>query len=578
MAAALGTIRLGGNDWHIDTRPDVAIRLKRVFERVGKQQFGTLKIRDTPEVCRDLRWFCARYPHDVEPRDHLDRHADEHERTETDVAALLTGDLRPEPVLLALPLRHYQEVAVELAKRTKGVLVADELGLGKTATAIGVLADQRARPALVVCLPHLQAQWKREIEKFAPGLDVHVLKSGRPYDVANVHRRAGRRRRAGPTRTTPARFPDVLVSTYSKLSGWADVLAGRIRGVVFDEAQELRTGFAGGSARYAAAHHIARGAEYRLGLSATPIYNYGVEFHSVLECIRPGALGTIHEFLREWCTCTYGETRKARLADPPAFGQHIRSSGVMIRRTRSDVARELPAVTPILQTVDADPATLDQVAPTVAELARVILAQGGRSWDKKKAAGDLDRIQRRQTGIAKAGSVATFVRMLAADGEKKIVLFGWHRAVYDIWCTELADLRPVMYTGSESPTAKERARRAFVEGDANILIISLRAGAGLDGLQGVCRTVVFGELDWSPGVHAQCVGRVHRDGQSEPVFAYYLIADRGSDPVVADVLGLKQGQIQPVLEPGGDLVEKLEIDTDRLQRLARAVLDDTGGV
>ena len=105
---------------------------------------------------------------------------------------------------------------------------------------------------------------------------------------------------------------------------------------------------------------------------------------------------------------------------------------------------------------------------------------------------------------------------------------------------QLSDLKPALYTGSETPKEKEQSKEAFVAGEATVLIISLRSGAGLDGLQSVASTVVFGELDWSPGVHEQCIGRVFRDGQESPVMAYFLLAEEGSDPVVADVLGIKK--------------------------------------
>jgi hypothetical protein len=69
--------------------------------------------------------------------------------------------------------------------------------------------------------------------------------------------------------------------------------------------------------------------------------------------------------------------------------------------------------------------------------------------------------------------------------------------------------------------------------------MSLRSGAGLDGLQKRCSTMVFGELDWSPGVHHQCIGRLDREGQEQPVTAMFLVCDDGSDPPMMEVLGLK---------------------------------------
>ena len=113
-------------------------------------------------------------------------------------------------------------------------------------------------------------------------------------------------------------------------------------------------------------------------------------------------------------------------------------------------------------------------------------------------------------------------------------------------------------------------------GDSKVMLISLRAGAGIDGLQHVCSTVVFGELDWSPGVHEQCIGRAHRDGQTEPVMAYFLISDSGSDPIVSDVLGVKREQIEGVRNPGDNLVERIDTGENQLRRLASEFLKSRG--
>jgi hypothetical protein len=49
--------------------------------------------------------------------------------------------------------------------------------------------------------------------------------------------------------------PDVLIIPYSKLRGWGDHLAGRVRTVIFDEVQELRRP----TAKYEAAARVADG-------------------------------------------------------------------------------------------------------------------------------------------------------------------------------------------------------------------------------------------------------------------------------------------------------------------------------
>lgn len=568
---AFGRARLAGDHVIVEAEPHVTIRLKRLFARADRQH-GTLRLRLTDEIARDLLWFSERFPLAMLDADRrrLEERAETFDRRAATFAGLLSGTLEPRAFELAIPARRYQLVAAELLLQAGGLLIADDVGLGKTATSICALTDPRTRPALVVTLTHLPRQWERELARFAPGLRVHVIKKGQPYDVS---RPPGRRRPAPTEQGTliDDTFPDVLVVNYHKLAGWADVLAPKIRSVVFDEIQELRHA---GSGKSAAARHIAQSADFRLGLSATPIYNYGAEFWNVLDVLRPGALGTREEFLREWCTTDSWSDDKARIVEPAAFGTYLRELGLMIRRTRAEVGRELPALTKAVHHIDADPKALDQVADAAAELARIILAREAGWEERGQASRELDWRLRQATGIAKAPYVAEFVRLLVESGER-VVLYAWHREVYSVLMDRLKDCRPVLYTGTESPAQKERARDAFVAGEAQVLIMSLRSGAGLDGLQGNCRTVVFGELDWSPGVHEQCTGRVYRDGQPEPVVAYYLLAETGSDPIVADVLGVKRGQIEGVRDPDAPLVE-VGADGDGIRRLAEGYLRQRG--
>lgn len=184
-------------------------------------------------------------------------------------------------------------------------------------------------------------------------------------------------------------------------------------------------------------------------------------------------------------------------------------------------------------------------------------------------------MMRQATGIAKAPYVAEFVRMLLeSESEAKVVLAGWHRAVYDIWLEELKAYQPVLYTGTESERQKEESKRKFIDGLSQVLIISLRSGAGLDGLQySGCRTVVNGELDWSPAVHEQLEGRLDRDGQPGSVLSYYLISDFGSDPVVADVLGVKRQQLEGLRDPDGQRgLARLDTGGAHVKRLAEEFL------
>lgn len=560
---SFGTLDFAKGQWLVEAEPHVALRLKRLFPKISRRSHGVLRISDSVETARELEWFSLRYPltparPDVAAR--LTERAAAHRDTESLVDALLAGRKVGSAFPLALPPRDYQRVAADLALATGGLLVADDLGLGKTCVAIAALTDPRARPALVVTLTHLPGQWQDEIRKFAPQLTTHVLKKGTPYDIAKP-----KRSRAGQLALT-SELPDVIITNYHKMSGWAETLAPVIRGIVFDEAQELRRGTE--SAKGTAAAHLAANCFTRIGLTATPIYNYGSEIWELMNIIRPGALGTSAEFREEWCG-GYSE----KVSDPKVFGSFLRSAGYMLRRTRADVGRELPPLTNVVHHVECDSQHLERVETAATELARVILTENPTGHGEKfRAAEELSNLVRQATGIAKAPYVAAVVSMLVESGQR-VVLYGWHREVYSIWLERLKQWRPAMYTGSESVPQKEEAKRRFISGETPILIMSLRSGAGLDGLQGTCSSVVFGELDWSPGVHEQCVGRVHRDGQEQPVMAYYLVADEGSDPIVMDVLGVKSGQIAGVRDPDDDTVKKLEVGGGHVRQLAAAYLE-----
>jgi superfamily II DNA or RNA helicase len=543
--------------WQINAEPHVMIRVKRIFGRVRQNRGGAALIADTPEIARDLEWLLERHPLrlDDATQAHLAGQADRFRSQEQAVLRILDGQqpplALPEP---ARPARPYQQVAADLAIATGRLLLTDAVGLGKSMSGALVLRAADALPALVVTLTHLPDQWCGEIAKTLPWLRAHIATKATAYDPT--------------TRRGVDQPPDVLVLNYAKLAGWADHLAGVVRTVIFDEAQELRRD---GTAKYAAAARVADGARYRIGLTASPVYNYGGEIHNVLSVLAPDALGTPEEFIREWCDGAVTANGKISVADPAALGAYLRDQGLMLGRTRKEVGRELPGVITIPQVINADPAALDELSGDAVEMARLILDQTTPNTRRWRAAGDLDWRLRQATGIAKAPYVAEFVRLLL-ESERQVVLFGWHRAVHDLWAERLAGFHPVFYTGEETPIQKRRSEEAFLSGRSRVLVMSLRAGAGLDGLQGVAHVAVFGELDWSPEVHRQCVGRLARDGQEEPVLAYFLVTEDGSDPVIAEVLNLKRMQSEPMLNPAGRLFEQLPSNHDRVRMLAAEVL------
>jgi superfamily II DNA or RNA helicase len=528
--------------WRVKSTPDIIMRVHRVFPRMLRPDSQHLVAKDTKEFCADLEWMLQRYPMDCPDLARLSGAAADYRASQQRLFDLISAPPAPSDFAMALPPRAYQAQATAIYLEQAFLLCGDVVGLGKTVVGIASLTDKRTLPALVVVKPHLAIQWREEIGKFIPTASVHIINRSQPYALP---------------------VADVYVISYNKLAGWWGDLCRFVRSVVFDEMQELRRM---DSKKYQAAKSICENVPFRLGLSATPIHNYGGEIWALYNLLAPDALGSQSEFKREWCH--YGDQVK----DPDALGHYLRNQHLFIRRTRSEVGRELPPITRYVQEVPYDAEAYEKGVSTAAELARIILS--GTFVERGQAARTFDLKLRQATAIAKAPAVADLVRMLVESGES-VLLAGWHRAVYDVWAEALRDLNPSFFTGEETAKGKEDSRQAFIAGVSKVLIMSLRSGAGINGLQAVCSTVVFGEMDWTPAVHEQFIGRLARDGQGKPIQVYFPVIEVGSDPVMANVLGLKRAQSSGIVDLGEDIDagrDFIETDPQRVKQLAEDFL------
>lgn len=219
-----GTIHLSKDrkTWILDAAPHVLLRLKRLFPGLSRKTGGALRVSNTRDACVDLAWVLSRWPLEFKAdrdRAELKRVAEEHSRATDLLDELFKGGRPPRPFELAIPAREYQKVAADAWLTTRGLLLADSVGLGKTCSAIAALTDPATRPALVVTLAHLPRQWEAEIRKFAPSLTTQFLAKSTPYDLRIG---AGRHRKGQALLPGLAEFPDVIISTYHKLAGWEE--------------------------------------------------------------------------------------------------------------------------------------------------------------------------------------------------------------------------------------------------------------------------------------------------------------------------------------------------------------------
>lgn len=545
-----GSLTLFDGQWHLTgIPPHVAIRLKQLFPRIPAHQVGSYALDNTSVYCADICWFMERYPLTCSKPDlrALRKGRKAFKASQQEIEDILTSTYeRPDYVGLQLGqrVRTYQSQAIEVAHRRKALLLADVVGLGKTYAAAAFGLVPGTLPMAVVVQSHLPSQWVEKITEFT-SLRVHVIKNSTPYTLP------------------PA---DIYIFKYTILSGWCDIFATRFFvSVVFDEIQELRTGPASekGKAAYVLADH----AEYKMGLSATPIYGYGGEIWNIYRALEPDVLGSECDFRREWCT--QNNQGKWLIRDTNALGSYLREQHVLLRRTKKDAGQEVPPVNMVPKKVASDGAAVKSIEALARTLARKVV--GGSFLERGQASRELDMLVRQATGIGKARAVAAYAKLFL-EQKIPILLVGWHREVYEIWLKELHGFNPVMYTGSESPRQKDESKRAFLAGETDCFILSLRSGAGLDGLQERCSTAIIGELDWSKKILEQVCGRLDREGQTEQVMALVATSDDGSDPPMLDLLAIKESQSSGVMDPGKTGLEEQNSDDSRIRLLAAQYL------
>ena len=547
MNKTYGKLRFMGDHWLLtELAPHVAIKFKAIFTKVPKKKALSYVINDMPDLASDLLWFESRYPLEISPEDRgiLAMKSEEYTQQIAEIGKIVVPNYIAKECPLIKPARPYQNIAVEFWRKVKRFLLADDVGLGKTVSSLAMLTDPECLPAAVVVQSHLPDQWVEEVEEFmGKGVRVHVIKGRAVYDLPEA---------------------DIYIYKYTNILGWRPFLEGHkgfFKTAIFDEIQELRNSH---TEKWYACKELSEGAEYVVGLSATPVYNKGSEMFTIMNIIKPDCLGDYEDFSREWVSWD------GWVEDPKALGAYLQDNHLVLRRTKADVGQNEDNLDTVIHNVDIDKKVIEAFKTEAKQLAMKVLDNWSSFHEKGQAARELDNMVRQYTGIAKAPGVCEFVKVLLQAGEP-IMLCAWHRAVYDIYAKELAEFNPVFYTGEETLKEKNESKRKFIEGETKLFIISLRSGAGLDGLQFVCNKQVLGELDWSPKVHYQLGGRLDRYGQESRVTQIFCIANAGSDPVLVDLLGLKKSQSDGIMDPFSS-ANTTEAQIGRGKALAQAML------
>jgi len=507
--------------WTVKGDPSVTEMCKRLFPGSAGSKRGEARFTAHRRMVGDLMWLMLRFPLEISPRDRAlwdkaVRDCRDHAIRKA-IAARLPQRMTPPEGTFEGELRPFQQEGLAFLMQHERCLLADEMGLGKTVQALSYLASTDSFPALVIPPAHLTRNWTEEATRFlrlhGETPRVHVIKGLKPYDLPEA---------------------DIYIMHYLLLRGWKEVLPTLgFKAVIFDEVQELRHT---GTEKYSAASLLSESCERVIGLSGTPIYNTGGEIWNVINILDYHFLGDWESFSREWC---YGYGN-AVVVKPALLGDYLRREGLMLRRTKQEVLKELPPKRRLVQELDWNDKLYAQLmAPILPDVVRWrtdgTLTASARAMLEES----ISQHVRQATGIAKAPYVCQFVRALL-DSSEKVLLFAHHHAVMDTYRQELKHYRPGFITGRETISAKADAVERFMSGKTDVLCISLRAASGLNLQRATC--VVFGELDWSPAVHSQAEDRAHRMGQEDSLLCYYLVAPQGSDAAMQEALGLKVSQ------------------------------------
>ncbi|MFO0847136.1 MAG: DEAD/DEAH box helicase [Gemmataceae bacterium] len=428
-------------------------------------------------------------------------------------------------------LREYQRGGLGwlrfLRKFGFGGCLADDMGLGKTVQVLALLAGKRNGPALVVAPRSLVFNWKQETARFAPKLKV--------LD----HTGPGRDR-------TGAGFADadLVLTTYGTLRNDAEAFACfRFDTCVLDESQAAKNA----ATETAKAVRVVR-ADHRLALSGTPVENHLGELWTLFDFLNPGMLGRAMAF--------GGAGGSGSIRNPDPETREILAKALrpfILRRTKDQVAKDLPAKTEQTVYCDLEPAQRRMYDELRTHYRRSLLTRVdevglGRSKIQvleallrlRQAACHPGLIDKRRTPepSAKLDVLLPHLRELHETGRKALV-FSQFTSLLGIVRSRLdADGVGYEYLDGRTRDRAERVERFQTDPDCKLFLVSLKAGGV--GLNLTAAEYVF-LLDpwWNPAVEAQAVDRAHRIGQTRPVFAYRLIA-RGT--VEEKVLALQQGK------------------------------------
>lgn len=432
------------------------------------------------------------------------------------------------PQGLQADLRPYQQIGFEwmatLAENDLHGILADDMGLGKTIQTLTLLlhfksqianSDSPTQPSLVIAPTSVVPNWAAEAKKFAPSLRVLTL--------------------SGPKRAKayPAiPHADIVITSFALLQRDIEKLKRHsFKFAILDEAQLIKNPQAKVSI---AARQLK--AQHRLCLSGTPVENNLTELWSLFHFLIPGFLGDLSAF-------------KTRFQNPIEKDDDLerrdalraRLAPLILRRTKDEVAKDLPPKTILVHPIELTTAQKDlyeSVRVTMDKRVRDAIAERGIAQSQITILDALLKLRQicchpdlvtlpdaeakpAHQPSAKLTYLMELLEILFAE-KRRILLFSQFTSMLQLIENELIARNTPYLKLTGASQDRGGLVKKFQEKDIPIFLISLKAGGtGLN--LTAADTVIHYDPWWNPAAEAQATDRAYRIGQKKPVFVHKLL-------------------------------------------------------
>jgi superfamily II DNA or RNA helicase len=446
----------------------------------------------------------------------------------------------PTPVGLQANLRDYQQYGLNWLQflrtsRFSGVL-ADDMGLGKTVQTLAHLQYEKEQgrlnsATLIVAPTSLVGNWMAEAKKFTPELSVLVYHgSERHQDNFDDY--------------------DLIISTYGLIHRDKEKFIDyTFYYLILDEAQFIK------NARTKTTQIIQQlKAEHRLCLTGTPLENHLGELWSLFHFLMPGLLGDTKQF-RLWFRTPiekYADSQRQELLAK-------RVKPFMLRRTKNQVASELPPKTEMTRTIEIIGPQRDlyeAIRMSMEKKVRDAIAKQGLGKSHillldallklRQVCCDPRLLSLPEAAIAhgtssKLEALMELLDNLVEEG-RRVLVFSQFTSMLKLIEEQLVEKKYDYLKLTGQTQNRQDLVETFQKGDTPIFLISLKAGGtGLNLTR--ADTVIHYDPWWNPAVEDQATDRTHRIGQENPVFVYKLIT---AGTVEEAILGMQERKRQLV--------------------------------